>query len=144
MRLLEETIELAQSEGITDVQVRNLMDHVYSRPAGWRDREIGGVAVCFLAYLRAGGYSLKDVAEVELLRMESIPQEKIDKSVARKRYVGLIFAGENSMTLKPPHKCPACGADCNCDVPEYVEECDHDCFDFGFYDPASDTCRIGD
>ena len=50
MRVLEEAIELAQAEEIADEDVQRLSAHVYAKPPGSPDQEVGGIGVCLLAW----------------------------------------------------------------------------------------------
>jgi hypothetical protein len=94
MRLLEESIELAQAEGITLQQVGKQVEHVYSRPIGFALSEAAGVAVCLLAYCAARDTTIDEIARVELTRIEHKPIEQIRGSLARKADADLVTTVE--------------------------------------------------
>jgi hypothetical protein len=94
MRLLEESIELAQAEGITAEQVARQADHVFSRPGGLAIQEAGGVAVCLLGWCAAHGLTLRDIAEWEIQRIEAKPAKDIRGSLARKNGADLVVCVE--------------------------------------------------
>ncbi len=94
MRLLEEAIELAQSEGITQGQVNRQAAHVYARPTGEASQEAGGVAVCLLGWCAAAGHRMLDVALTEIERIEAKPIEQIRGSLARKADDDLVTCGD--------------------------------------------------
>lgn len=90
MRLLEESIELAQAEGIEmELALKQLM-HVYSRPAGNPMEEAAGAAICLYGWCEANGVRVSDLASKELERIESLPDEKIQSSLKRKAEAGLL------------------------------------------------------
>jgi hypothetical protein len=94
MRLLEEAIELAQAEGITEDMVRDQAQHVFSRPAGKPESEAAGVAICLLGWTGATGNSLLGLINAELQRIESKPIDQIRGSLARKADAGLVTTVE--------------------------------------------------
>lgn len=68
-RFVEESLELAQSMGLTKEQVSLLVDYVFNRPTEeqyWR--EIGGVMVTLAALCVSTNESLEDCANKELER----------------------------------------------------------------------------
>lgn len=67
-RLLEEALELAQCEGVSQELAERLLSHVYSRPPGDPFGELGGVQTTTLAYAAAAGYSA-DKVESEAIRV---------------------------------------------------------------------------
>ena len=93
MRLLEEVVELAQSEGIPLELVTEQVKHVYGRPWGTPEGEAPGVAVCLYGYCASRGMQLTEIAQRELERIQSLPQESIQKSLQRKVDAGLLTAG---------------------------------------------------
>lgn len=74
-RFIEESLELAQSHGITKDEVLKLVDYVFSRPTGEPHQELGGVMVTLAALCNAYGYDMLLDGEIELNRV----WEKIDK-----------------------------------------------------------------
>lgn len=87
-RLLEEAIELAQSEHLPEEEALALTKYVYSRPKGDPVQEAAGVGVCLLFYGWAKGVSVDILEEVELTRVEHISTE-----VFRQRHDKKIEAG---------------------------------------------------
>lgn len=98
MRNLEESLELAQTEGVTLEQANKQAQHVFGRPAGDPVQEAGGVAVCLLAWCAARGVRLLDVALREVERIESKPIAEIRGSLARKADEDLVVC------VKPKHQ----------------------------------------
>jgi hypothetical protein len=92
MRLLEEAVELAQAEGITEEMVNRQTRHVFSRPIGEADQEAAGVAVCLVGWCAATGHSLMSLALREIERIEAKPLEQIRGSLARKQDADLVTA----------------------------------------------------
>src|SRR6185369_12258655 len=90
-RLLEEAIELCQTEGVSSSICRQLVDYIYTRPAGtWRE-EAAGAAVCLFAYCATRGVKLNEIALEQTLQNESRTQELINQSMARKNDNGLLI-----------------------------------------------------
>src|SRR4051812_385355 len=77
MRGLEEQVELAQSEGITEDLVIQQVRYVFSRKPGDPVQEAGGVAVCLLGWCAAAGRTFLEVATAEIERIEAQPIELI-------------------------------------------------------------------
>jgi hypothetical protein len=57
LRFLEEAIELYQAEGCNLEQAQALVAHVFAKPAGEPQQEVGGVSVTLLSYCEAAGLS---------------------------------------------------------------------------------------
>lgn len=89
LRLLEEAIELAQSEGIP----RHLVDHstevVYSRPPGEANQEIGGVLLTAAVYCTCNYINIEDALFTELQRVLNKPIESFAARNAEKIALGL-------------------------------------------------------
>lgn len=68
-RFLEEAIELGQSAGAPLSEVIQLMEYVYSRPAGELVQEIGGVMTTLAALSNAHGVDMHICGDVELARI---------------------------------------------------------------------------
>lgn len=68
-RFIEEAIELVQSKGCTASEVHQLVDYVFSRPAGDPAQEVGGVMVTLSALCSAASIEMEKAAEVELARI---------------------------------------------------------------------------
>lgn len=68
-RLLEEALELVQSEGVDQEFVDRLVIEVYSRPHGNLAQEAGGVALTLLAWCSSHGQSFEGILEAEVRRV---------------------------------------------------------------------------
>ncbi len=68
-RLLEEVLELLQSGGYDQHRVAQLVNYVWSRPAGAPAQEAGGVMVTMAAYCLAHGLDMHLAGEHELRRI---------------------------------------------------------------------------
>lgn len=68
-RLLEETLELAQTEGCTEEFAHRLVTEVFSRDRGNSVQEAGGVALTFQAYCASKGFLPDYVLMTELRRV---------------------------------------------------------------------------
>lgn len=67
LRFIEEALELVQAQGIPAERVRAVLDHVYGKPPGSINQEVGGVGVTLLGYCAACGISA-DAEEFEEMR----------------------------------------------------------------------------
>jgi predicted metalloendopeptidase len=74
-RLAEESVEVAQAEGVPLDAMLRIVERVYSRPVGEIGREIGGVAITLDALAENLGRSVSADAETELARVLSKPAE---------------------------------------------------------------------
>ena|SRR5579864_8361452 len=92
MRLLEEAVELAQAEGVTEEMVNRQTRHVFSRPAGDPAQEAAGVGVCLAGWCAASGHSVVSLTLRELERIEAKPVEQIRGSLARKQDADIVTA----------------------------------------------------
>lgn len=68
-RLLEESLELVQSLGCTQIEAHLLVDYVFSRKAGEPVQELGGLMVTAAALASANDLDLAGAAEMELARI---------------------------------------------------------------------------
>lgn len=89
-RLLEETVELAQAEGVPADLAARLVFHVYSRPTGNPNDEGSAVALALYGWSAASGVNLCDAALAEIDRIEALPKDRILASLARKIEAGLV------------------------------------------------------
>ena len=71
MRLVEEAIELAQSEGVPDHVVHAIADQVFAKPPGIPQKEAGGVGVTWLAWTIASDTDPIDLITAEIDRIEA-------------------------------------------------------------------------
>ena len=91
LRLMEETIELAQSVGVSLDKVYALGTHVYARPRGDPNREIGSVLLTAVVMSRTLGWNdptnpllaeLRRVLDTDVDKFKKRWQEKIEDGVA--------------------------------------------------------------
>lgn len=68
-RFLEESLELAQSCGISEDDAHELVKYVYGRPVGATTQEIGGTALTLNALCNVLGHDLEFAQETELSRV---------------------------------------------------------------------------
>lgn len=71
MRLLEEALELAQAEDVTDKESTIILNQVYGKDKGDPRKELGGVLVCVAAYAGIKQYDLDNVFFDEFERIMS-------------------------------------------------------------------------
>lgn len=89
-RVLEEVIELAQTEGYSPERIKRLVDHVYSRPVGDSYQEVGGVCLTLLAYCHSKGIDIEDAEHTELGRVFNFSVEHAKKRRDEKRQAGVL------------------------------------------------------
>lgn len=95
-RFFEEASELVQSMGMSRHEAHQLVDYVWSRPAGVPEQEMGGVLVTAAALGNAGEIDMMASAELELLRINNPAViEKIRaKQAAKPKISALPIGGE--------------------------------------------------
>lgn len=91
MRVLEEAIELAQSEGISLFEVVGLANHVYRKPLGKPQQEVGGIGVTLLAYCALKGFSADEEEQREVARILSFPPDHFRQRQAAKAAAGVAM-----------------------------------------------------
>lgn len=80
LRLLEETLELAQAEGVNIGEVRLITDQVFKKPPGEPYKELGGVLVTMAVYAETKGYDIDCAFWDEFERiMDPVMMEKVRK-----------------------------------------------------------------
>lgn len=89
LRLVEEAVELAQAHGLPKEKVLELVEIVYSRPAGDPDQELGGVAMTATVLAAAHGHDLDAFFEVELRRVLAKPSKHFAQRNQDKIKLGL-------------------------------------------------------
>ena len=82
MRMLEESLELAQAIGVGPSAALTLCAHVYLKPPGNVRQELGGAALTLLACADGCGEVLSQCADRELNRIEIASPEKFRKRQA--------------------------------------------------------------
>jgi len=102
-RVLEEAIELAQAAGLPKDKALHLVEHVYSKPVGAINQEIGGVSVTLLSFAAYAGLSAEaeEIREVE--RVLSLPVDHFKRRHIEKAAAGITKsppqpAGDNLQT----------------------------------------------
>jgi hypothetical protein len=68
-RFLEEALELVQACDCTASEAHQLVDYVFSRPAGAKGQEVGGVMVGLAGLCHAQGIEMHAAADIELTRI---------------------------------------------------------------------------
>lgn len=79
----EEHLELFQVVGGTREEAHRLVDHVFDKPVGDAEQELGGCALTLLACAEGLNYHLGECAQNELMRIFSLPMEKFQKRQAQ-------------------------------------------------------------
>lgn len=69
LRLAEEAVELAQAYNVPKQKMQELVETVYSRPAGNPEQELGGVMMTATVLAGAHGFDPDTFFEEELLRV---------------------------------------------------------------------------
>lgn len=73
LRLIEEAIETAQACGCDPAMLHRLIDHVYAKPVGELQQELGGLGVTLLALAEAAGVSADEAERREVARVRAKP-----------------------------------------------------------------------
>lgn len=94
-RLLEEVLELLQSNGYPSNRVNALKNYVWNRPPGEPHQEVGGVMVTLAAYCNAHSLSMQQAAEDELERVWTKVEKIRAKQAAKPTGSALPVAQEN-------------------------------------------------
>lgn len=106
LRLLEEVLELCQTQGMGKDQLHALVEYVYARPVGKAPQEVGGVMVTLAAMVSALGYDLTTCTRLELDRIHT--DEVVER--CRRRQSEKRDAGMTGPATTPPEEvCPSCG-----------------------------------
>lgn len=69
-RFVEESMELAQSLGMTKEEALTMAEYTWGRPEGQPSQEVGGVMVCLAALCNTVGIDIMFEAWAELERVE--------------------------------------------------------------------------
>lgn len=88
-RLVEEVVELAQAEDVPAEQLRAIVAHVYAKPPGNAQQEVGGIGTTLLAYCEAKGISADAAEAAEARRVFSIDPEHFRERHNRKADAGI-------------------------------------------------------
>lgn len=98
MRVLEEAMELAQSEGVNLSIANQLLNRVYSRPPGRPSQELAGVQVCLHAMAYAQQNNLEEVTLLEVDRIERMDPALLQAKHDDKAKLGLALYADKSLT----------------------------------------------
>jgi len=96
LRLIEEAIELGQTEGVTVEDVIRVSDRVFSRPVGNPEQAVGGVGVCLLAYCYAAAIDFETFTRREIERIEHL-----DPNIVRAKHQAKVIAGTGMQAIPP-------------------------------------------
>lgn len=94
MRSAEENIEVVQCCGVTAEELIALVWHVFDKPVGDIQQELGGAGMTLLGVADSAGYVLSQCVEKELERVESLPPERFRKRQAENVANGIGAPGE--------------------------------------------------
>lgn len=89
MRLLEEAIEFAQAEGVSQRHCAALTNSVYGKPIGEGKREAAQVMVTLLAWAHNSNEEIIALAMKEIDRLHKLPMDKARGKHAIKVQAGL-------------------------------------------------------
>lgn len=89
-RLLEEVVELSQSEGLLPDFITRVVDRVYARPFGDSAQEASGVAVCLLGWVASAKENLYSLALKEIERIEGKSTEHFRERHSAKVEQGIV------------------------------------------------------
>lgn len=76
LRFLEEALELVQAAGLEMLDVANMADRVFDRPAGDLEKEIGQAGLTLGMLATSLGFSLQMLVAAEFARVSKIPREE--------------------------------------------------------------------
>lgn len=88
LRLLEEALELAQAVGVGQRQAQEVLAYVYNRKPGEPRQEVGGTMVTLAALCQVFGIDMREAAEDELLRCESLTDVIRERNMAKPVFDG--------------------------------------------------------
>lgn len=84
LRLVEETIEVAQTEGLGPNDIRKIVERVYEREPGDLGEEIGSVAMTLAALAQNAGYDVETELLMQFERCLCRSQAEWDKRHSEK------------------------------------------------------------
>lgn len=90
-RMTEEAIELCQATNVPKEMLHSLVEHVYSKPAGSVNKELGQVVLTTCLLCATFGYSIEDLMERELHDIFDRPPEWYGERLKRKTELGLVL-----------------------------------------------------
>jgi NTP pyrophosphatase (non-canonical NTP hydrolase) len=89
--LEEEVIELNQAIGLFHEEALRAVNHVYSRPVGQIEQEMGGVGITLLGLCDAFGLDFEELTERELDRVLALPADYFRKRNVLKAQAGIAM-----------------------------------------------------
>lgn len=90
-RVLEEALELAQTENVSMSRIWAIAQAVYDKAPGTHGQEAGGLGTCLLAYCQSRGISADGAELKELERITALPPEHFRTRHAAKVESGLAI-----------------------------------------------------
>ena len=90
-RFLEEAIELNQAMGVSQEDALRLVNHVYSKPVGDVEQELGGVGITLLALGSALSLDVSALTLREYARISALPADHFRKRQAIKAEAGVAM-----------------------------------------------------
>ncbi|WOB24790.1 MULTISPECIES: hypothetical protein [Xanthomonas] len=103
-RLLEEVLELLQSNGYEPSRVATLVEYVYGRPVGEPAQEVGGVMVTLAGYCWVAGLDMHAEGAREL---ERITQPEVMAKIRRKQEAKNALHFDTPLPGNATHRQPA-------------------------------------
>ena len=88
-RCVEEAVEIAQCEGVSEKVLHRIVDRVYSRSVGLVQQEIGGLAITLDALAENLWIDVQDMANREFERVLSLPQDHFARKHSEKAADGV-------------------------------------------------------
>ena len=90
-RFLEEAVELNQAMGVSHEDALRIVNHVYSRPVGKVEQEMGGVGITLLGLCGAMSLDFEALTERELDRVLALPADHFRKRNVLKAQAGIAM-----------------------------------------------------
>jgi NTP pyrophosphatase (non-canonical NTP hydrolase) len=88
-RFIEEALELAQAHGVSFGRVLEIMDYVFSRPAGEVVQEVGGVGVTLMTYCESVSIHADEAEATEVARILDADRTKFREKQDAKAAAGV-------------------------------------------------------
>lgn len=89
LRFIEEALELCQALGLSKEKVLAVVEHVYSRPVGKVEQELGGVGVTWMTVAEACGVNAMACLDKEIYRVLQKTPEHFAERNQQKNDAGL-------------------------------------------------------
>jgi len=90
-RFLEEVVELNQAMGVPHEDALRIVNHVYSRPVGKVEQEMGGVGITLLGLCGAMSLDFQKLTKRELDRVLALPADHFRKRNVLKAQAGIAM-----------------------------------------------------